>query len=277
MKTIVFGRNSSRVKRVFEREFGVSNKPDRANCGLRLSRFQAKRSFAGFAKPKVLRSARYAVRKPLDFVVSYGGDGTLLHAERIYPDTPKLALRSEKNCGNCIKKIHYANGRIYCGSCLPAIVEKLKRRQFTIEKIGKIQGTAFTKKGKFVLEGLNEVQVHSTNHIHAVRFDFFLNGKLKEKEVVGDGLVAATSFGSTAYFHAISRKSFKRGFGIAFNNPMKKISPLLLGEKFVVEVRIKRRNCQLIADNNPKKISLSAGDRVVIKPSKNFALLTKFR
>ena len=232
MKILVFGRKSLRIKRVFEREFVSSKKPD--------------------------------------VIVSYGGDGTLLHAERAYPGIPKLALRRKANCQKCVKAIHFASAsHIYCDACLPQIIERLKRGSFKIEKIRKIQAKA---RG-FVLEGLNEVQIHSTNHIHAVRFDFLLNGKLKEKNVVGDGLVAATSFGSTAYFQAVSRKSFKKGFGIAFNNSTRRISPLFLKDTFVAEARITRRNCQLIADNNPKKISLVAGDRVVIKPSKNFARL----
>lgn len=234
MKVLVFGRNASRIKRAFEREFGISTKPD--------------------------------------VVVSYGGDGTLLHAERLYPGIPKLALRRKASCNKCVKTIHYASAsHIYCDSRLAKIIEKLKAGRFRIEKVRKISGIAFAKNRKSTLEGLNEVQIHSTNHIHAVRFDFFLNGKLKEKNVVGDGLVAATSFGSTAYFQAISRKSFKKGFGIAFNNSTRIIRPLFLKGAFVAEARITRRNCQLIADNNPKKISLVAGDNVVIKQSKNFA------
>ena len=40
-------------------------------------------------------------RKKPEFVVSLGGDGTLLHAERLYPGVPKLLSRDSALCQKC--------------------------------------------------------------------------------------------------------------------------------------------------------------------------------
>lgn len=240
MKCAVIGMNSQKARQAFAREFGIDN-----------------------SKP--------------DFVVSYGGDGTLLYAEREYPGIPKLAVRDKGKCLHCARgTVHFANGgRVYCGSCLDLIIEKLKAGKFRIEKFRKIAATAFTNGRQETLEGLNEVQIHSNNHIHAVRFDLFVDGRLREKEAIGDGLVAATAFGSSAYFYAIARRKFAKGFGLAFNNTIRRIKPILLKDGFVAEAHIHRRHAVLLADNNPRMIPLEAGDRVRMAPSKNCARIIR--
>jgi len=107
-------------------------------------------------------------------------------------------------------EIHNASEKIYCAACVEKAIEKITRGTFAIKEFEKIKAVAFVKKkGKLsskTLVGLNEVQVHNSNHIHAVRFDFCLNGVCLKEEVIGDGVVAATAFGSTAYFYAITHK-----------------------------------------------------------------------
>jgi len=248
------------------------------------------RSFftTGFKSGKILRSFskhfKLDSKKP-DFVVSYGGDGTLLYSERIYPGIPKLAIRSNRKCALCAKKtartIHKASEKIYCDSAIEEIIGCLKKRQYKIQEFDKIKGTAFVKRNgktkRFTLIGLNEVQVHNSNHSHAIRFEFCLDNACIEKEIVGDGVVAATAYGSAAYFYAITRKKFKKGFGIAFNNTIQNHAPFFLKKKFKAEARIHRRHAVLLADNNPKGIPLREGDRVIIEPAKEKARIIKLR
>ncbi|MEM4255619.1 MAG: hypothetical protein QXR53_04830 [Candidatus Norongarragalinales archaeon] len=242
MKMTVVGLKPTRIKRVFAKHFVVSAK------------------------------------KP-DFVVSYGGDGTLLHAERVYPGVPKLAVRNNAKCEVCkskkTKTLHKASEKIYCDSAASEIILRLKQKKFKIESFEKVKGTAFAKRNgktkRFTLVGLNEVQIHNSNHSHAIRFEFCLNGACIAKEIIGDGVVASTAYGSSAYFYAITQRKFKKGFGIAFNNTIRKHKPLFLKGKFKAEVRVHRRHAVLLADNNLKAIALREGDRVVIEPAKEKA------
>ena len=214
-----------------------------------------------------------------DFVVSYGGDGTILYSERKYPGIPKLAFRNSRICRKCAARVdprlHKASLKVYCESCLETAIQQLISGKFKVWEFNKVEATAlYSKKGRRLKKkiwGLNEVQIHNSNHIHAVRFDFCLDGVCLEEEIIGDGVVVATAYGSTAYFYAISRKLFSRGFGIGFNNPLRKIKPLFFKNDFQAEAHILRRNALLIADNNAHFISLKKGDKVVFKPSKEKA------
>ncbi len=226
-----------------------------------------------------LRKNGFSLSKKPGIMFCHGGDGTILYAERLHPGVPKLAVRGKTRCKTCakktVKKIHFATHRIYCESSLDEIIARLKKGSFKIRETRKVEGTALVKRNGRVarkkLVGLNEVQVHNSNHSHAVRFDFCVNGVCLKDEIIGDGIVAATSHGATAYFYAITKRKFGEGFGIAFNNATQEQKPLFFKEKFEVEVTIHRRHAILVADNNPKTIALKEGDRVVFKPSKEKA------
>ena len=41
------------------------------------------------------------VKKNPDIVISYGGDGTILLSERLFPNIPKLFLRHSSICNKC--------------------------------------------------------------------------------------------------------------------------------------------------------------------------------
>ena len=227
----------------------------------------------------------YQDKRNPDFVVSYGGDGTILYAERLYPEIPKIAFRNSVICEKCslsnTPQIHNASQKVYCESCLKEAVQKLKDGKFKILEFQKVEGVAYYhKKGKIhskKLVGLNDVQIHNSNHFHAVRFDFCLDGVCLEGEIIGDGVVVSSLYGSTAYFRAISRKTFSKGFGIAFNNPLTPIRPIFPKDGFKAEAHIQRRNAELVADNNPEMIALRKGDKVVFRPSKEKARIIQLQ
>src|SRR3990167_11444045 len=52
-------------------------------------------------KDLVEKSGLIIVDQSPDAVISYGGDGTLLSAERKYPGIPKLPIRDSKTCKKC--------------------------------------------------------------------------------------------------------------------------------------------------------------------------------
>lgn len=226
---------------------------------------------------KLLKNGFTLSGKP-QVIFSYGGDGTLLYAERIFPGVLKLPIRSKEKCKTCSRKkstkIHRATEKIYCESSLQEIIKRQKQGKYSIQEFDKVKATAFAGR-KQTLTGLNEIQIHNSNHSHAIRFEFCLNKACIDKEIIGDGVVVATAYGSTAYFYAITRKKFKNGFGIAFNNTIQKHKPFF-ANKFKAEILINRRDAVVLADNNPKAIPLKKGDRVVIEPAKEKARIIKF-
>ena len=66
--------------------------------------------------------------------------------------------------------------------------------------------------------GLNDILLRNSDIRSTVRFSVTVNSEPLTDEVIGDGLVVATPFGSSAYFRSISNTTFRTGIGIAFNN-----------------------------------------------------------
>ncbi len=84
----------------------------------------------------------------------------------------------------------------------------------------------------------------------------------------GDGLVAATPYGSTAYYRSIGYAPFKSGIRIGFNNAWPRLPSAEIGKAALV--RVVREEAWLIADNF-FKTGMKRGDKVVIRPSKKIA------
>jgi NAD+ kinase len=194
-----------------------------------------------------------------DFIITVGGDGTILDAERRFPGIPKVALRMSKSCKNCIG---------YKPSEAGKIISRIKQKKYKIIKYGKVEIEA---RGK-TLTGLNEVQIHNKNPFRALRFTLKTVGK-KSETIIGDGLIASTTYGSTGYYQAIGYKPFSSGIRIGFNNTYPKRRAIPLKEK--AEVVILREDGLVIADNEKRMIPIVAGDKVVIRKSDEIARFLK--
>ncbi|MDG6222147.1 MAG: NAD(+)/NADH kinase [Candidatus Bathyarchaeota archaeon] len=197
------------------------------------------------------------VDKNPDFVVCYGGDGTVLFGEREYPGVPKLILKTSRVC----RPYDYDPNK------LREYLKKIKSGDYQIYTEMKLETTTKGKK----LVGLNEIQIHLKLPIYAVRFSFSVNGK-KYDELIGDGVIVSTPFGSTGYYKATGGKIFEKGIGISFNNlHNKKEASLVVPEGSGVKLKVTRGPAWLLADNNEEFIELDAGDSVEIKKSESVA------
>lgn len=205
----------------------------------------------------VLRHGFKIVNKDLDFVLCHGGDGTVLYAERVYPGIPKLIIKSSR----VHRKFDYTFYKLY------EILSKIKSGRYRIKEEPKLVARFKNKK----LVALNEIQIHTKLPIHALRFSL-MTKKKEFKYLIGDGVVVATPFGSTAYYMSTGGKPFKKGIGISFNNlyPAPK-RPVVLPSDSIVKIKIERGEAWLVSDNYEKIMSLKKEDTVTIKKSNETA------
>lgn len=164
-----------------------------------------------------------------DLIISYGGDGTLLASERKYPGIPKLPIRDSRVCIKCPNH----EDKI--------VLEKLLNGKLKLQEHKKLQTTLLYK----TFLALNDFVIRNSDPVHTIRFRIN-EGKL----LIGDGIVVATPFGSTGYFKSVTRKTFIRGFGVAFNNITVATSPLLLKENDEVTFNLVRGKATLSYDNS---------------------------
>lgn len=207
---------------------------------------------------KVLASNGFdIVEDDPDFVVCFGGDGTVLYGERIFPEIPKLIIKTSKTC------------RMYDYSLknLTALLSMIKTGNYQIHSEMKLETEVKGKK----LVGLNEIQIHPRIPIYAIRFSLSTNGK-EYSDLIGDGVIIAPPFGSTGYYAATGGRPFENGIGISFNNlHRRKERSINVSENHGITLRISRGPAWLFADNNEDFVELNAGDTVTIKKSESTA------
>ena len=185
-----------------------------------------------------------------DFVISYGGDGALLGAERAFPGVPKIPIRDQVSNPKCEKHSEKAHIRLLMNGAL--VSSELMKLKATDADGNSIQA-------------INDIVLHNADPRSAVRYRIWLNGEPVRHQVVGDGVVAATPFGSTAYYRSITRSSFQAGIGIAFNNSTDPFDHIVLRETSVIRIQVTRGPAVLYADNDPRELVIEEGASVLIK------------
>jgi NAD+ kinase len=191
------------------------------------------------------------VERDADFVISYGGDGTLMHAEYIHPGIPKILLKDSYICKKC---------SIYPNR---DVLEKILRKEFRIETLMNLEVRA----GGKVLRGMNDVIIHNKDPRHAIRYAIAIDGRAHGNPIIGDGVVAATPFGSTAYYRSITDSFFELGIGVAFNNSTEQSDHMVLKEESVIAVTMIRGPAVVYADNQEEHIVAEEGAEIIIKKS----------
>lgn len=196
-----------------------------------------------------------------EVVVSYGGDGTLLAAERAWPGVAKVTLRDSKRCRTCS---HDSNEAI-----LRHLSEgKLKRTEFIKLK---------AETGRKTLTCLNNVLVRNAIITSGVRYHVWIDDEAYgQDEIVGDGLVVSTPFGSAAYYRSITHSTFRVGIGLAFNNSIEPINHLVLHQDSQVRIRIQRGPALLAGDQPPDEFPLNQGDDILIQRAETNAVILSY-
>lgn len=183
-----------------------------------------------------------------DVVISYGGDGTLLSTERRFPHIPKLPIRSNQLYKKCPKHTD------------EVMLKKLSEGKLQLEQHKKLVTTILYKN----FYALNDFVIRNSDTIHSIRFK---TSSTKDKLLIGDGVVISTPLGSTGYYKSITGKSFKKGFGLAFNNITQRIASVLFKDKDQIIVTLLRGKATLTFDNSPDIFILDEGSELVFSLS----------
>jgi NAD kinase len=183
-------------------------------------------------------------------VISYGGDGTLILSEFHYPSIPKLPLRGSSVCKLCSVKNNQA------------VLAQLARGAFKIKEVIKLE--AKTNAGKLL--AINDIILHNADPRHAIRYRVSISDHpSSEQDIIGDGVVVATTLGASGYYKSITDSVFRVGIGLAFNNSTEQADHLVLTTDSIITLTITRGPAMLYADNQPEAISLNKGDVITIK------------
>ena len=174
-----------------------------------------------------------------EVVIALGGDGTLLFSEQKYPGIPKLFIKHKTECIECHKH-NFSD-----------ILNKLSKRAYIVSEEPKIEAII----GKKKLVALNDINVHYKPP-RALRFSVHVNGSQLDGTFIGDGVVVSTPYGSTAYFCSITRRTFSKGIGLAFNNPIQYMKPLFLNENAIIKIKILREKGVVTADCNEDVVNV---------------------
>src|SRR3989338_5400125 len=180
--------------------------------------------FRGILERQLKLNGFTLVKENPEAVLCLGGDGTFLTAEQKYPGIPKLFIKHYSDCKDCEKHN------------FTAILKQLKERDFKVKEFSKLEARV---NGRLEFLAMNDINMHYKVP-RAVRFRTFVNGKEVNHLIIGDGVVVATPFGSHAYFYSITKKTFKEGIGVAFNNTREKLKPLILADTDRVTIKIER-------------------------------------
>lgn len=193
-----------------------------------------------------------------EIVLTYGGDGALLGAEREFPGVPKCPVRDSRSCPKCERHDE------------KSILADLLAGRLNRDRVTKVQ--AVMDNGARVV-GLNDVVLDRENPASAIRYRIWIDDSPYADHIVGDGLVLASPFGSTGYYRSITHSLFATGIGLAFNNATEVVNHLVMQETANIRVEILRGNALLFADNDTEKHRMQTGSQATLSQAPETATI----
>lgn len=217
-------------------------------------------------RPLIEKQGLRVVATDPDVVVCFGGDGTLLAAERLWPGVPKVPLRNSRRGARCIPNP-------------PAeVIEQLAKGRLVRHGNLKLACDVefVDRHSPHNIVALNEVSGHMGRVTSSLRYRVWFNGQpygSEDHELIGDGFVVCSPFGSTAYFNQITRGTFWQGIGVAFKYTSEHTTHIIVPEDTIVRVQITRGPAVIAHDSAPEILDADAGDSLTIRRAGEQAIL----
>lgn len=196
---------------------------------------------------------KYSSKKgDVEFLISIGGDGTILKSVRKYKDTPILGV----NVGTVGYLSEISPKEI---NSLPHIIEN-----HTIEERSMISCII----GNRTIEALNDIVIRTEVATRVSQVKVEISG---QKYIIsGDGIIITTPTGSTAYSYSAGGPIIRpnsQEFGITPICPLyRKASPIVFPDHEDVIVTALDKSCAIVADGFPEG-KMNPGDTIKIKKS----------
>ena len=185
--------------------------------------------------------------------IAYGGDGTVLDVVR--KTNGKKSIIPIRNYGLCEEH----QGMLQ--KILDGTYDKdLKLTLCPFIRYDFANGTSSEK-------GIAEVTVKNIDPTSALRFNLHVNKKCYMKNVIADGVVFSTSYGSTGYFKSVARCIFNiDAIGVAFIAPTQGVNNLILDCAQAIDLEfVRSADIVVTADKYKDKIHVSPYDRISIE------------
>ncbi len=127
----------------------------------------------------------------LDFVMTVGGDGTLIQAARDLHSLDMPIIGVNMGTLGFLAELDIES--------IPGAVERLSKKDFFIEEHMMISGNIY-RDGKCIAKNfaLNDAVLSKYKHTHVIHFDVYVDDQLLN-DYTADGLIISTPTGSTAY------------------------------------------------------------------------------
>ena len=103
------------------------------------------------------------------------------------------------------------------------------------------------------VKALAEVTLISADPTQAIRFNVKINGHLAAENVIANGVIIATKFGSTGYFKSVARTIFVDGLGVGYICPSYSVPNIVARMDSRIEVELIRRAPIVLTADKLKK------------------------
>ena len=210
-------------------------------------------AFDMMSKEKLLSKIAEYEKKHSNVAISYGGDGTVLDV--VKKTKGKKAVIPVRNYGLCEIHQHY----------LADILDGKHENGLKQTLCPFIEyDYAF---GIFKGKGIAEVTIKNEDPTSALRFNLYVDEKLYMKNVIADGIIISTAYGSTGYFKSVARCIFNTdAIGVAFIAPTQGINNLIISNKSQLRIEfIRSANVIATADKDKKHLEISAEESINVK------------
>jgi len=201
-------------------------------------------------------------------IVTVGGDGTVLHAARTYPEPTILPVRAGESKGY---RTHLETDE------LVDALDCLEAGAYSVDEHPTLGASRAGTELAGGFDALNEVSLHHTEPTLAAVFSVRVRdgpATREFEELTGDGVLVATPFGSTGYYRSVTDGTFATGLGLAFNNvhtPTDVPTYLGLSADAVVELELLESDTAsgavLTWDNADGAYDLAVGEPIEIRRS----------